>query len=254
MSNIKSYLQTLFKMSGSQSAPKANGYIELNVQNGTTYVAPSDGYVSIASENTQGIARITVEGSCESGMNSWGGIEGTSSSLWVRVNKGDMVSFTLENLKEVYWARFIRTVGGGKILVPQRFKWRYSPCLRLKTSFVRSSKLAQATLSPARSMEVELISARGCANTPRRATGTSAFIRTIFRTESIYTEEAFPATMGFELDFLGIQPLARSLLRFLFVREVRSSSLLRHPFRRFGSRKQGTQTDFVSQEVRYAFA
>lgn len=116
MSNIKSYLQTLFKMSGSQSAPKANGYIELNVQNGTTYVAPSDGYVSIASENTQGIARITVEGSCESGMNSWGGIEGTSSSLWVRVNKGDMVSFTLENLKEVYWARFIRTVGGVKSL------------------------------------------------------------------------------------------------------------------------------------------
>lgn len=147
MSNIKSYLQTLFKMSGSQSAPKANSYIELNVQNGTTYVAPSDGYVSIASENTQGLARITVEGSCESGMNSWGGIEGTSSSLWVRVNKGDMVSFTLENLKEVYWARFIRTVGGGKILVPQRFKWRYSPCLRLKTSCAAwlNLRLAKAT-------------------------------------------------------------------------------------------------------------
>ena len=112
MSNIKSYLQTLFKMSGSQSAPKANDYIELNVQNGTTtYVAPSDGYVSIASENTQGLARITVEGSCERGMNSWGGIEGTSSSLWVRVNKGDTVTFNFENLKMVYWARFVRTVG-----------------------------------------------------------------------------------------------------------------------------------------------
>ena len=112
MSNIKSYLQTLFKMSGSQSAPKANDYIELNVQNGTTtYVAPSDGYVSVSSENTQGLARITVEGSCESGMNSWGGIEGTSSSLWVRVNKGDTVTFKFENLKTVFWARFIRTVG-----------------------------------------------------------------------------------------------------------------------------------------------
>lgn len=254
MSNIKSYLQTLFKMSGSQSAPKANSYIELNVQNGTTYVAPSDGYVCTASENTQGIARITVEGSCESGMNSWGGIEGTSSSLWVRVNKGDTVTFTFENLKTVYWARFIRTVGGGKILVPQRFKWRHSPCLRLKTSFVRSSKLAQATLSPARSMEVESISARGCANTPRRATGTSAFTQTIFQTRSTCTGGASPATTPFERDSLEIRALARSLLRFLFVREARSSSLLRHPFMRFGSRKQGTQTDFVSQEVRYGFA
>lgn len=112
--SIKSYLRTLFKMSGSQSAPKAEDYIQIQISQGeSTYTAPADGYVSFALSGT-GMMRLGVDGQCESCVGIYGGnISSVSSSQWLRVNKGDVVKFRVESLGELYWARFIRTVGGG---------------------------------------------------------------------------------------------------------------------------------------------
>lgn len=115
--SIKSYLRTLFKMSGSQSAPKAEDYIQIQISQGeSTYTAPADGYVSFALSGTS-MMRLGVDGQCESCVGVYGGnISSVSSSQWLRVNKGDVVKFRVESLGELYWARFIRTVGGVKSL------------------------------------------------------------------------------------------------------------------------------------------
>lgn len=111
--SIKSYLRTLFKMSGSQSAPDTGAIVDISITGGvdaTTYVAPEDGYVGIAAE-ADGLIRVQATNQMESASNAQ--TVRQSFSGWTRVKKGDTVLFSVENPVSVYWARFVRTVGGG---------------------------------------------------------------------------------------------------------------------------------------------
>lgn len=115
MSNIKSYLRSLLKAASSLSAPNAGAIIDISIKNGvdaTTYVAPEDGYVGLAAE-AAGLIRIQATNQMEAAANPQ--MVRHSFSGWTRVKKGDTVLFSVENPVSVYWARFVRTVGGGGI-------------------------------------------------------------------------------------------------------------------------------------------
>ena len=77
------------------------------------YTPPADGYVSFAINNNSGAnayARINAE-SLEMAQTVAAGA-GYSTSF--RVRKGNTLNMYFSSIPEVYWARFIRTVGWGK--------------------------------------------------------------------------------------------------------------------------------------------
>lgn len=102
-----------------RSAPDWENQVDLapSISSGTagkeiTYVPAADGYVSFAiynDTNAISYARLLAEGT-ESALNV-PALSGFSATL--RVRKGKKMSMLFQpNLPQVYWARFIRTVGG----------------------------------------------------------------------------------------------------------------------------------------------
>lgn len=102
-----------------RSAPDGSNVIDISgvITGGTPeteipYTPPADGYVSFAIHNNSGAnayARINAE-SLEMAQTVAAGA-GYSTSL--RVRKGNTLNMYFSSIPEVYWARFIRTVGGG---------------------------------------------------------------------------------------------------------------------------------------------
>lgn len=110
--SLKSYLRALFKLSSTQSSPDTGAIVDISVNAGvdaTTYYAPADGYVGIAAKSN-GLIRVTAVDQMESAANPQS-VQQTFSG-WTRVKKGDLVRFSVENPVSIYWARFVRTVGG----------------------------------------------------------------------------------------------------------------------------------------------
>ena len=105
-----------------RSAPDGSNVIDISgvITGGTPgteipYTPPADGYVSFAINNNSdanAYARINVE-KVESALT----IPARSGySTGLRVRKGSTLSMYFSRIPEVYWARFIRTVGGGGTL------------------------------------------------------------------------------------------------------------------------------------------
>ena len=102
-----------------RSSPDGSNVIDISgvITGGTPgteipYTPPADGYVSFAINNNSGAnayARINAE-SLEMAQTVAAGA-GYSTSL--RVRKGNTLNMYFSSIPEVYWARFIRTVGGG---------------------------------------------------------------------------------------------------------------------------------------------
>lgn len=102
-----------------RSAPDGSNVIDISgvITGGTPgteipYTPPADGYVSFAINNNSGAnayARINAE-SLEMAQTVAAGA-GYSTSL--RVRKGSTLSMYFSRIPEVYWAKFVRTVGGG---------------------------------------------------------------------------------------------------------------------------------------------
>ena len=103
-----------------RSAPDGSNVIDISgvITGGTPeteipYTPPADGYVSFAINNNSGAnayARINVEG-VESAL-TIPARSGYSTSL--RVRKGNALNMYFSSSPEVYWAHFVRTVGGGR--------------------------------------------------------------------------------------------------------------------------------------------
>lgn len=101
-----------------RSAPDGSTVIDISgvITGGTPgteipYTPPVDGYVSFAINNNSGAnayARINAE-SLEMAQTIAAGV-GYSTSL--RVRKGNVLNMYFSSIPEVYWARFVRTVGG----------------------------------------------------------------------------------------------------------------------------------------------
>lgn len=111
-----------------RSAPDGSNVIDISgvITGGTPeteipYTPPADGYVSFAIHNNSGAnayARINAE-SLEMAQTVAAGA-GYSTSL--RVRKGNALNMYFSSIPEVYWAHFVRTVGGGvKRLLSQAF-------------------------------------------------------------------------------------------------------------------------------------
>lgn len=102
-----------------RSAPDGSNVIDISgvITGGTPeteipYTPPADGYVSFAIHNISGAnayARINAE-SLEMAQ-TVAAEAGYSTSL--RVRKGNTLNMYFSSIPKVYWARFIRTVGGG---------------------------------------------------------------------------------------------------------------------------------------------
>lgn len=103
-----------------RSAPDGSNVIDISgvITGGTPgteipYTPPADGYVSFAIHNNSGAnayARINSE-SLEMALTV---AAGAAYSTSLRVRKGNTLNMYFSSIPEVYWARFIRTVGGGK--------------------------------------------------------------------------------------------------------------------------------------------
>lgn len=102
-----------------RSAPDGSNVIDISgvITGGTPgteipYTPPADGYVSFAINNNSGAnayARINVE-NVESALT----IPARSGySTGLRVRKGSTLNMYFSSIPEVYWAHFVRTVGGG---------------------------------------------------------------------------------------------------------------------------------------------
>jgi hypothetical protein len=102
-----------------RSAPDGSNVIDISgvITGGTPgteipYTPPADGYVSFAINNNSGAnayARINAE-SLEMAQTV---AAGAGYSTGLRVRKGNTLNMYFSSIPEVYWARFIRTVGGG---------------------------------------------------------------------------------------------------------------------------------------------
>ena len=103
-----------------RSAPDGSNVIDISgvITGGTPgteipYTPPADGYVSFAINNNSGTnayARINVE-NVESALT----IPARSGySTGLRVRKGSTLNMYFSSIPEVYWAHFVRTVGGGE--------------------------------------------------------------------------------------------------------------------------------------------
>lgn len=102
-----------------RSAPDGSNVIDISgvITGGTPeteipYTPPADGYVSFAINNNSGAnayARINAE-SLEMAQ-TVAAEAGYSTSL--RVRKGNTLNMYFSSIPKVYWARFVRTVGGG---------------------------------------------------------------------------------------------------------------------------------------------
>lgn len=111
-----------------RSAPDWDNQVDLAsaITNGTagkeiTYTPAADGYVSFAVfNNTDAVSYARLSsGGTESALNV-PAQAGFSTAL--RVRKGVAMSMLFQpNLPQVYWARFVRTVGGVKRLLSQAF-------------------------------------------------------------------------------------------------------------------------------------
>ncbi|WP_308691184.1 hypothetical protein [uncultured Sutterella sp.] len=111
-----------------RSAPDGSNVIDISgvITGGTPeteipYTPPADGYVSFAINNNSGAnayARINAE-SLEMAQ-TVAAEAGYSTSL--RVRKGNTLNMYFSSIPKVYWARFVRTVGGGvRKLLSQAF-------------------------------------------------------------------------------------------------------------------------------------
>lgn len=102
-----------------RSAPDGSNVIDISgvITGGTPgteipYTPPADGYVSFAINNNSGAnayARINAE-SLEMAQTV---AAGAGYSTGLRVRKGNTLNMYFSSIPQVYWARFIRTVGGG---------------------------------------------------------------------------------------------------------------------------------------------
>lgn len=248
--SIKSYLRTLFKMSGSQSAPNANNYVQIQIPQGeSTYTAPADGYVSFALSGT-GLMRLSVDGQCESCIGIYGGnVNSVSSSQWLRVNKGDVVKFRVETLDECFWARFVRTVGGGEIPDYQALERRCSPCLRLSRSFELLENPLQGFRS--RPRQTELSASRTLRATLHQAMG-GLFSTTIPKVKAISASmQLSEAKCSVDPTCLREKTRASQSIS-LFVKVWKFGKTVKRRLRFTSSR--ATAFNLIEQEVRYGFA
>ena len=133
MATKKDYLRAAILSGGSMAAIPSNSeiYLGSNLKEGSNpYVAPDNGYIvaAVSGDASKAALRITTSKleAC-SHKNSATGEVAASVSLLVK--KGDTADIVLTNVTKVYFARFIKLVGGAKSPVAQLF-WRVVPCLR----------------------------------------------------------------------------------------------------------------------------
>ena len=115
--SIKNQLRAAILSGGSMAAMPSNSeiYLGSNLKEGSNpYVAPDNGYIVAAVSGDAGKAalRITTNKleAC-SHKNSATGEVAASVSLLVK--KGDTADIVLTNVTKVYFARFVKLVGGG---------------------------------------------------------------------------------------------------------------------------------------------
>lgn len=112
--SLKSLINALFKMSGSQAMPvTTSGMIEIS---GTTYVAPSAGYIHYTRlGDGPGYIRINVNGVINQVI--YGSEQNGYKSVYVPVNKGDNITnisgSTSDTEIKSESKQFIKLVGGG---------------------------------------------------------------------------------------------------------------------------------------------
>lgn len=117
MATKKDYLRAAILSGGSMAAIPSNSeiYLGSNLKEGSNpYVAPDNGYIvaAVSGDASKAALRITTSKleAC-SHKNSATGEVAASVSLLVK--KGDTADIVLTNVTKVYFARFIKLVGGG---------------------------------------------------------------------------------------------------------------------------------------------
>lgn len=130
--SIKDQLRAAILSGGATAAIPNNIEISIgNLKEGSNpFVVPDHGYVVAAVTGNASKAAVRLTSSrleaCSHKNNATGEVAASASLL---AKKGDIVDIVLTDVTKVYFARFVKLVGGGKIPVAQSI-WRAVPCLR----------------------------------------------------------------------------------------------------------------------------
>ena len=114
--SIKNQLRAAILSGGSMAAMPAPGVasaINLKLENNKTnhFVAPYNGYITVAA-GTDARARIRISSSsCETSAGRIDGANAAATSL--PISKGSGYDVELINAETVFFARFVKLVGGG---------------------------------------------------------------------------------------------------------------------------------------------
>lgn len=114
--SIKNQLRAAILSGGSMAAMPAPGSasaINLQLENNKTshFVAPYDGYITVAA-GTDARARIRISSSsCETSAGRIDG--GNAAATFLPISKGCGYDVQLINVETIFFARFVKLVGGG---------------------------------------------------------------------------------------------------------------------------------------------
>ena len=108
--SLKSYLQALFKLSGSQAMPSSS-VVELpldNTDNFQSYVAPSDGFLAVLTSDADGKAECRND----SAQFVYSRSNGEAAAAFIPAAKGQSLQYRLSQIGSGYrHARFVKTGG-----------------------------------------------------------------------------------------------------------------------------------------------
>ena len=114
--SIKNQLRAAILSGGSMAAMPAPGSasaINLQLENNKTnhFVAPYDGYITVAA-GADARARIRISSSsCETSAGRIDG--GNAAATFLPISKGCGYEVQLINVETIFFARFVKLVGGG---------------------------------------------------------------------------------------------------------------------------------------------
>lgn len=114
--SIKNQLRAAILSGGSTAAMPSNSEVYIgNLKEGPNpYVAPDNGYIVAAVTGDASKAALRITANKLEGCSHKNGATGeVAASVSVPVKKGDTADIVLTNVTQVYFARFVKLVGGG---------------------------------------------------------------------------------------------------------------------------------------------
>lgn len=111
MATLKNYIESLFKLSGSQAMPRHTGKLSLDLTHDGTFTSPANGFLVLGSkpsDNTPPHINVwgTLHASCT-------GEDARDARLFVPMAKGDTIYFGSDFEYDI--SEFIYLVGGGNL-------------------------------------------------------------------------------------------------------------------------------------------